>query len=227
MNRFVYVFSKIRDMPGKQTKVEKLGLAREVEKLVAEGKSGRQIAAQIRADHPDKEISDSAIGRFVSQLREKAANQAGEILSKHVDKVIPDDLKALEEMEGQCLEWARESGKDRVERMAAAFAEIHGRLDSWRFMLLEERSKEDQMVVVRKIVKECLEIMAREDRLQIQRDKAMNTAIKIIDLKLRQAGLLDEEGKSPINIVDRRGSAVPDVKKGHKPFVIPGGKQSG
>jgi hypothetical protein len=52
--------------------------------------------------------------------------------------VVPDDLNALEEMEAQSLEWAR------------------------------------------------------EDRLQQQRNQAILTATKIIDLKLRQAGLFDE-----------------------------------
>ena len=34
-------------------------------------------------------------------------------------------------------------------------------------------------VLVRKIIRECLVYMAREDRLQAQRDKAMSTVIKI------------------------------------------------
>ena len=85
-------------------------------------------------------------------------------------------------------------------------------------------------VLVRKIIRECLVYMAREDRLQIQRDKAMNTAIKIIEIKLRHAGLLDDEGKSPIYIMDRTGGKVPEKKDGfagYKPYAIDGGKKDG
>ena len=212
-------------MANKRTKIEKSGLDGPIEELVTEGLSGRQIAVRIKADHPEVSISDSAIIRFVSRLREGAEEEAGKIIRDHVDKVVPDDLRALEEMESQCLEWARESGKDRVDRMAEAAVEIQGKVDAWRLMLLEERNPDEQRVLVKKIIRDCLEIMAREDRLQIQRDKAMNTAIKIIDLKLRQAGLLDDEGKGNIVIMDRRTpGSTKDGKKGHKPFVIQGGK---
>jgi len=104
----------------------------------------------------------------------------------------------------------------------------------WRWMLISDTyftgKDEDIDVLVRKIIRECLIYMAREDRLQLQRDKAMNTAIKIIDLKLRQAGLLDDEGKSPIYIVDRTGGKRPeDNKEDHstyKPYIV-GSKKDG
>ena len=84
---------------------------------------------------------------------------------------------------------------------------------------------------VRKIIKICLTYTLREDRLQDQRIKAMNMATKIIDLKLRQAGLLDEDGKGQVVVLDRRGQEadLPDEKKkaGYTPFVIPGGRDDG
>lgn len=156
-----------------------MGLDVWIQELAAEGLSGRRIAAQIKIEQPDVSVSDSAIIRYVSKLRKESEGEAFGIIRKHVDKVIPEDLEVLEEMEAQCLAWAREAGKD---------------------------------------------------RLQIQRDKAMNTAIKIIEIKLRHAGLLDEEGKSPIYIVDRTGGKVPEKKDGfagYKPYAIDGGKKDG
>lgn len=215
-------------MGNKRTKIEQMGLDKWIQGLAAEGLSARRIAARVKADRPEVEISDSAIIRFVGKLRQAAEDEAFDVIRKHVAKVVPDDLKALEEMESQCLIWAREAGKDRVDRMAEAAVEIKNRVDDWRLMLQEERDVDGQRILVKKIIRDCLDLMAREDRLQAQRDKAMNTAIKIIDLKLRQAGLLDEEGKGRIVIVDRRTGTVEEEKekKGYKPFVIQGGRNA-
>jgi hypothetical protein len=212
----------------KRTKVEQMGLSRFIQGLAAEGLSARRIAVRVKVEKPEVKISDSAVIRYVGKLRSAAADEAFDVIRKHVDKVVPEDLKALEEMEAQCLEWAREAGKDRIDRMAEAAVEIRGKVDAWRLMLQEERDADGQRVLVKKIIRECLEFMAREDRLQAQRDKAMNTAIKIIDLKLRQAGLLDDEGKGRIVIVDRRTDTVEaeKEKKGYKPFVIQGGRNA-
>jgi len=90
---------------------------------------------------------------------------------------------------------------------------------------------EDVDAVVKKIMRICLVYTTREDRLQAQRIQAMNMATKIIDLKLRQAGLLDDDGKGQVVVLDRRGqeSDLPDEKKkaGYTPFVIAGGKEDG
>lgn len=216
-------------MANRTTKVDKLGLSDEIQSLASQGMSGRSIAARIKTIHPEIDISESAIIRYVSECKAAAHEEAFAKIRRHVDRVVPDDLKALEEMEAQCLEWAREAGQDRVERMAEASVQIAGWIDRWRYMLLEEKDADGQQIMVKRIIRDCLELMAREDRLQRQRDAAMNTAIKIIDLKLRQAGLLDEEGKGRIVIIDRQAATAEmqteDERQGYKPFVIKGGKE--
>ena len=215
-------------MGNRKTKVESMGLGPQIEKMMLTGISARRIAARIQAEHPDIDISDSAVIRYVGKARKEATDEAFETIRKHVDVVIPEDLKALEEMEAQCLVWVREAGRDRIERIAEAAYEIKGKIDEWvdRFLMYaEKRDDAARDILIRKIIRECIELMAREDRLQAERDKAMNTAIKIIDLKLRQAGLLDEEGKGRIVIVDRTQEMPKgDDGKGYTPFVVKGGK---
>jgi len=215
-------------MANRRTKIEIMGLSDRVQNLVAEGFSARRIAARLRNENPDLDISDASVIRFVATIREEAQTEAFQTIRKHVDKTVPDDLKALEEMEAQALQWSREAGMDRMERMADAAMQIAGHVESWRDILL---NTEDVDGAVRKIIKICLTYTLREDRLQDQRIKAMNMATKIIDLKLRQAGLLDEDGKRQVVIMDRTNEPLPDgagenAKGSHKPFVIPGGKES-
>ena len=210
-------------MANRQTKIESLGLGNDVQSLLAEGMSARRIASRLRAIHPELDISDSSVIRYVSTVKQEASREAFAKIKDHVDRVVPDDLKALEEMESQCLAWAREAGKDRIDRMAEAAAQIANRLEEWRDMLLEERDDEARRILVKKIIRECLEFMAREDRLQSQRDRAMNTAIKIIDLKLRQAGLLDDDGKGRIVLVNHQAGrvSVQSADGEYEPFTIP------
>ena len=77
------------------TKIESLGLADEVQELVSKGFSGRRIAARIRATHPDIDISDSAVIRYVGEVRTEAEEEAFAQIRRHVDRVVPDDLKAI------------------------------------------------------------------------------------------------------------------------------------
>ena len=214
-------------MANRRTKIEQMGLSGRIQELMTEGLSGRRIAAQVKMENPDAEVSGSAIARYVGKARNAATDEAFKTIRDHVDRVVPEDLKALEEMEAQCLKWAREAGKDRVDRMADAAYEMPGMIDEWADRLLLYATKRDEVareILVRKIQRDCLTLMAREDRLQEQRLKAMNTSIKIIDLKLRQAGLLDDEGKSPIYIVDRTGGRRPDTHKEdhstYKPYLV-------
>ena len=212
-------------MGNRRTKIEILGLGDRVQALVSEGLSARRIASRIRNENPDIDISDASVVRYVSTVKAEAQAEAFDTIRKHVDKTVPDDLKALEEMEAQALLWAREAGSDRVERMAQAGMEIAGHVEAWRDALL---NTEDVEAVVKKIMRICLVYMSREDRLQAHRIQAMTMATKIIDLKLRQAGLLDEDGKRQVVIMKRDAEEIPEVedrKSGHRPFVIPGGKK--
>jgi transposase len=214
-------------MANRRSKIETLGLSEDVQALVASGLSARRIATRLSNEHPEAEISESTVTRYVARVRKEASGEAFQKIKDHVDRVVPDDLNALEEMESQSLEWAREAGQDRVERMADAAFEIRGEIDAW-IGLLVSSDKDEQEATARRIIRRCLSIMAREDRLQQQRTQAMLTAIKIIDLKLRQAGLLDEEGKGRIILVERKDgdTALQCLKKDdeYQSFRVPGGE---
>ena len=124
-------------MVNRRSKIENLGLTEDVQALVASGLSARRIAVRLNNEHPEAGISDSAVTRYVARMRKEAQGEAFQKIKDHVDRVVPDDLKALEEMEAQSLEWAREAGQDRVERMAEAVGvRLYEAMGEWQERVL-------------------------------------------------------------------------------------------
>lgn len=205
------------------SKIERLGLAETVQKMLADGiTTGKKIARILREEH-DADLSDDAVYRYLAKIKDSIRPEAFKIINEHVKKVVPDDLNALEEIESTCLDWSRIAGKEHVERIAAAAIEIAGEIENFKSALLDSK---DDAAAVKKIIKECLHYIQLDDRRQDQRLAAMGMAVKIIDLKLRQSGLLGSKGNGQIVIVDRSGdyySQKQGGKDAYKPFVIEGG----
>lgn len=187
------------------TKIEKYGLATRVVELLRGGVlTAARIAEVLRSENPALAISESAVARYVGGIKEGLRPVAQQILEAHVQEVLPDDLKALEEMEAQCLAWSRENAQDIIERAAAAAVRIAGEVDLWAGLVREASLDEVKRgLVIKSIVKQCLTYLAREDRFQEKRIAAMAMAHKVIETKLRHSGLLDEDTKGKIVILDR------------------------
>jgi len=185
------------------TIIEKAGLVARVKELVSEGiTSGARIAALLKAENPGMEISPSSATRFVKGLVKQAEKTAGDALQDHVNRVVPDDLTALEKLEKQCLEWAAECGQDQADRIAVAVRDICGELDLWRALIISDEGRDDE-TIAKKIVSRAVRLIQRDARLQSQRIKSMDMAVKIIALKLSKAGLLDSDARNPIVIMKR------------------------
>lgn len=216
-------------MGNQVSKIEKLGLADRVAHIMTdEGITvGREIGRKLRED--GIRISDAAVNRYLAKVGRIATTRAEKIITDHVDKVIPDDLKALEEMEGLGLAWSREDPIELADRLAGIKATIEFELNAWATQIMEaaaETNHEKRALAIKAIIKKCLDYILKDERLQDKRLKAMGTVIKIIELKLSKAGLLKEEGRGRIVIVDRSGEyetddpQKPAAEKGRKPMVV-------
>ena len=51
-------------MANRRSKIETLGLTEDVQALVASGLSARRIAVRLNNEHPEAEISESAVTRY-------------------------------------------------------------------------------------------------------------------------------------------------------------------
>jgi len=96
-------------MGKKLCKIDQLGLSDAVQTLVATGQySRKEIAEHLRSKHGIK-ISNATVGRYLARIKSSAGSKAFQIISDHVDKVVPEDLKALEAMEALTYKWATEA----------------------------------------------------------------------------------------------------------------------
>ena len=105
-------------------KIEKLGLSETVQRLVAEGVTTRSAIAEILRSQYHADIHDTTVGRFLAKIKSSATSKAYQIISDHVDKVVPEDLKALENMEALAYQWAMEAAVPQARRIAEATAQI-------------------------------------------------------------------------------------------------------
>jgi hypothetical protein len=184
------------------SKIERLGLAERVHALmVDEGVTvGREIGRRLRADGVT--ISDAAVNRYLSKVGRVAASRAEKLIQEHVDRVVPDDLCALEDLESTCLKWSKEDPVELAERMAEAKSAIDFELDEWMELIAAAQEKKERSKVIGLVIKKVLSYILKDARLQDKRIKAMTMAVKIIELKLAKAGMLKDEGRGKIIIVD-------------------------
>lgn len=185
----------------KTCKIEYLGLSDTVQQLMAEGVVTRaEMTERLQNDY-GADVSEATVGRYMAKIRSAAQDEAFQKIQDHVNKTVPDDLDALEEMEKQALEWTREAGITSAERATAAAENISGEIEQWRDMLLSEK---DPQKIVRWIIKRCIFYLAEDDRRQEQRLSAMRMVHKIIETKLSKAGLLDDETKGRIVFLQKQ-----------------------
>lgn len=191
-------------------KIEKAGLSEVVQGLVTSGVTTRAAIADIlRRDHA-ADVSDATVGRYLARLKSHAHSKAYQIISDHVDKVVPDDLNALEAMESLSYEWAMEASLPQARRLAIAAGKIRENLDAWRRSLLSEPDDEK---AVKGIIEVCMGYVQEDAREQEQRLKAMRMAANIIELKLSKAGLLNEDTKGKIVLLSRSDAGLDAAEK--------------
>ena len=143
-------------MANTQSKIEKLGLAETVQKLMKNGVTvAKTIAVILRTEH-GVDVSDSSVTRYVSKIKDLISNDAFKTIREHVDKELPKDLDALEEMEKQCLNWAKEDPKELADRLTEATALVAAELDKWVSLF---NSPLDQEKDRKNFVKELTELI--------------------------------------------------------------------
>lgn len=209
-------------------KIEKLGLVKRVEDLIAAGTCSSD-AISVALKSAGFNVSQPTISRYLKKTREERREETQKILSDHVQAHVPGDLDALETMEAQCLQWAQEDNAAFAHRLAGR--NIAARMDEWVDLILsanpqantEEGALEDaRTLAVKGIMKQAIGFVADEFAIQRARLLAMQRAADIVEMKLRYAGLMGEKDGN-VFILGSEDRLEKDENSGHF-LVIKGGK---
>ena len=222
-------------MANLKTKIERHGLQDRIAQLMRSGVvSSRKIAEQLNAEADGRySISYRAVSEYVRNLREGAISDAAKILQDHVDRVIKTDLETLEDLQSILVHWAKEDPAHLADRLATARARVDVAVSRWCELINDAAAAKDEAAkakAIRMIVREAIEIVLSEDRLQDQRTRAMMAALKIIQTKVDKGALMEGEGRGNIIIVDgegriKEGPVSPESARQKFAMVIGGAQQ--
>lgn len=218
----------------KVSKIDKLGLGRRIHELMDGGLlTSKAIASALTAE--GFAVSQPTVSRWLKEERETRREETQTIVREHVKKVVPDDLDALEEIEAQCLAWAREDTASFAHRLAGQH--IAASLERWIDLIRgadtarmadPEQGEKAREAAVAGIMRQCLVWIADDASLQKKRITAMRMASQVIDLKLRYSGIIDGAGSGNIFFVDKEeppaGGGEAADSADHRLFVIKGGE---
>lgn len=205
-------------------KIEAWGLAPRIEELISSGvKTSVEISAVLKSDGFD--VSQPTISRYLKKVRETRCEETRKIVQDHVQKTVPTDLKALEDMEAQCLTWAEEDLNAFAHRLAAKHIDEH--IETWVSRIYEAHNSTDEdarKAVVKDIIRQSLSWVADDKSLQKSRINAMRMAANIIDLKLRYSGIIEGSNEGGIFFVNpESGDRLKRDEKTDRLMVIKGG----
>lgn len=209
-------------MANEVSKIDRLGLAGRVQKLYLQEniRTAKGIAAKLRED--GVQISDASVARYLAKVKDDYRAEARKVVFDHVNREIPKDLEALEELEAMCLEWSRMDMSVLLERTASAAVLIAGEVDNWartlsHYHLDPNTTPTEKTTLVKEIIKKCLAYISMADEKLENRLKAIRQASGIIELKLRHATGLDSDNRGNIIIMDRsKEGPVHEVKPGDR-----------
>ena len=214
------------------TKVEKWGLEPLVLDLLRRGVTTPTAIAQelneyllSQPKNDGKQISRSAVSHYLDEKKPDIRKIATEVFKDHVDKVMPGDLKTIEEIQARALGMSRETVENRHARLAEAAASLKSEIRVWVSMvkLAGDPDKEDD--AVKWIIARALKIVAGDDAEQAKVLAAMKMVLATLDLKLSKAAMLEDTERGSIFIVDSSGEYVATAVPGKErvPFTMPSG----
>ena len=198
-------------------KIEKHNLGPRILKLLTEeGKNSQQIAETLTNE--GFKLSQPTVSRWIKEQRDSHKDEVIDIVSEHVSKVIPNDLKALERMGGLVLNWAEEEPDTKAERIST-WEKIYKAVIEFRDLLLPDDEKE-RIKIVRLFIKQCFRWILEDINIQKERIAAMRMATTIIDTKLKYSVILVDTKEGNIYIEKAKGEDTPPDSEKRQLYLV-------
>lgn len=171
-----------------QNKIEKYQLQdRTLELSARPGLTHTQIAEILTTELAGRaSVSQATVSRWLKAVRQERGEQTRQVVQDHIQATVPADLQALEEVEG----WLLGIFRDQTELLKIRDTSMLGDRDLERLAAAVQASEGDGFDLS-------------------DRANAAMKAVKIIELKLRFAGILEDPHKTgstadPVNLDDYR-----------------------
>lgn len=208
-------------------KIEKHELGPRIISLLTEQAKGSKEIAEILTKEGFK-LSQPTVSRWIKKQRENHQDEVHDIIHKHVTKVLPNDLQALEDMETQCLAWAQEGPDTKAERIGL-WEKVNASFREWQGLLLSislEVSEKDLKKTMDPIIKQCLNWILEDINIQKERIAAMRMGSSIIDIKLKYSAILEGVKAGSIFIRPAESGDEPSLDqalgpKDHRIHLVP------
>jgi len=198
---------------------------RVLELVTKDSKTLEEVQEILRGDGYD--ISYSTIHRWLKKRRQETEGEVENIVRRHVQRVVPEDLTALEGMEKDLLDWSKEEPPVRSERISA-WDKVEDSVEVWANQILSAyNNPEDRKKIVKTFVQQCLTWLQEDMDNRSQRIRAMKMATQIIDTKLKYSGIIGGEAQGNIFIMkqgQRQDAQHPATERPSGPREVTFGK---
>lgn len=181
-------------------KIESFHLEGVISKLhMEDGLNAKEVSERLKEQGHD--VSHATVCRWLKEQRENAAADANNIFSAHVAKELPKDLDAIEHMEAICLAWVNETGADRVQRLSE-WKQVEQLIPEYARRLRDYANKDEKQrnAVVKQCILDVIAILNDDDKIIRQRQASIALANKLIETKLRNLGVIQQDEKGNIII---------------------------
>ena len=195
---------------------------------VEEGVSQKKISEILKGEGFD--VSQNAVWSWLLKKRTAHAKDVQEVLQDHLDRVLPTDLNALEIMEAKLLDWAEKTTDFKSHELAKIDKFIDFFREKWVDRLLDASSTEkDLRALGKEILQQCFKWILEEINWTKERRMSMNSAMSVVDLKLKYATLLHGSGSGNIVINAPGGSHSngPGPQENDQPKEVKIGSEKG
>ena len=171
-------------------KIEKYRLEERTLSLSGQGKTTYDIAEILTQELEGQDaISQRTVARFLKEERQDRAEQTRAVVQDYIKGVVPKDLEALDEVEA----WLQEVFRNHERNIA--------RIQARFFAALEKQKRWETARIMELFEESCKEIDTADHDIRTRVNAGMN-AVKIVDTKLRFAGILENPEASGAGGVD-------------------------
>lgn len=184
-----------------RNKIEAWGLGKQIYDMLTDGFSAKKIHEKLQ--EKGYALSYPSVARWIKGSNSEIQESIRATFSDHIQKNLPTDLKALEELESISLEWSKENKKTFSQKVITQRIEALTKIfeDDFRkqFIKTKPGTKETRSLI-QTLLRFSIDLVNDEISHRKFRLTAGKQALSVIGTKLTFSGILEGAGSGNIII---------------------------